>query len=468
MEIPKDIGDYSTVIQALHRDWKPHTGQVRVGRALFNDNCKEVFVQAGRNWGKTELVGYCLWRWALMNEKSENYYFAPYMKQAREILWASQRLQSFGPREWITNINNTEMRITFMNGSFIKLDGSDNVESYRGIKPHGLTVFDEFKDFRPEFYDAFEPNRVAHQSPIVIIGTPPDRECQFLVIAKDFKDSKTKRFFKEPSSVNPHLDKAWLESQQQQLIARGEEDVWQREYEAEFVPGGVSKIFPMFTRTCVLEHSALLKRIHRDRKKLEYIVVADPAASTVFGVLFGALNPYTKEWFILGELYESEQSEMTVGRIGMKVNSRKIELNERAEWRQVYDEASSWFKAEMYDRFGEFWEPTHKAVHKKDYGLSLIKDIMLNNKILISDRCTNLFWELDNYYKDKNGKIPKENDHLIDCLRYMVHSANYDLMAVKEYKEAEDEDFRGARISDDFEGMDDWGDSTGNELLETE
>ena len=55
---------------------------------------------------------------------------------------------------------------------------------------------------------------------------------------------------------------------------------------------------------------------------------------------------------------------------------------------------------------------------RKEAGLSLIKDQMLENLAMISDRCKNLIWEVENYIKDKNGNIPKKADHLIDCWRY--------------------------------------------------
>jgi len=454
----QNLSHYTKIINGLHKNWSAHPGQVRVGKALFNDGAKDIFVEAGRNWGKTELVSYCLWRYANMYPGSENYYFSPFMKQSREILWASKRLQRFGPKEWITKINDQETRIRFTNESFIKLDGSDNVDAYRGVKPRGLIIFDEFKDFRPEFYEAFDPNRVAHNIPIIIIGTPPDRECQFLEIAKEFRESPNKSYFHAPTSENPYIDKSWLENKRQTYIDRGEEDVWQREYLANYVPGGISKIFPMLNRTHVMKHEDLMGEIKPDMKKLHYYLAADPAAATTFAIIFAAINPYTKKIYILDEIYESDQQKMSVDQIGRRFLEKREELWSRGEWMQVYDEAATWFKNEMFDRYEEFFQPTQKALNKKDNGLSLIKDILLGNHIVISDRCVNLYKELDNYYKDKTGKIPKLNDHGIDDLRYILGAAYYELNPSFEYKEKEDERFRSARISDDFPGLDDAGD----------
>ena len=101
----------------LHKRWAPHPAQAQIGHALLVRGCTDIFAVCGRNFGKTELVAYLLWRYAFTYPGSENYYFSPFMKQSREILWETNRLQSFGPKSWLNgNPNNTEMRIRFRNG----------------------------------------------------------------------------------------------------------------------------------------------------------------------------------------------------------------------------------------------------------------------------------------------------------------------------------------------------------------
>lgn len=432
------IRAYADIIKGLHTKFQPHRAQVKIGQALIRDEVKDIFVEAGRNLGKTTLVCYLLWRWAALNPGSENYYFAPYMKQAREIVWASYMLQNFGPREWVFDENNTEMRIPFRNGSFIKADGSDNVNAYRGVKPNGLIVFDEFKDFRPEFYDAFDPNRAAYNAPLIIIGTPPDRHCQFSDVRDAFKKDPKKAYFHAPTTDNPHLSKDWLESKRIELLERGEEDVWQREYLAMQVTSGATKIFPMVSKAIVKPLDEIMRTISRDRKRMEWIWFADPAAASTFAVLFAAYNQFTKEIFLLDEIYEQNQANMTVKTIGAQIIQKKSELNDRSDWRQGYDEAATWFQNEMLDNFSEHLEPSQKAANDKEVGLSLIKDALLQNKITMSERCVKTFWEMDNYYKDRNGQIPKKNDHNIDNLRYILSSLYYTL---KEEREPEVDDY---------------------------
>lgn len=459
---PKLI-NYHQTITALHKTWVPHTGQIRVGKALFYDRLKSIFIQCGRKWGKTELILYILWRWAQLFPGSRCYYVAPLLNQAKEIVWADPRIVNFGPRSWLLEgsrgVNNTEMRLNFKNGSFIKLDGSDNYEKHRGTRP-SLMVYEEFKDHRPEFRNVMRPNLSVCDAPEVFLGTPPEMEGEFTQTAEEHQKDPAKFYYEAASYDNPHIPRHWLDTERKRLYDKGEGDVWEREYMGKYVPGGVSKIFPMLSKKQHMRpHDEVMRMIWKDRKKLEWYVVADPAASSVFGVLFGALNPYTKRWFWLDELYETRQQEMSVKRIGRSLILKRNALWQW-EWDHVYDEAETWFANEWMDGFPNepTFHPTHKALNDKDVGVSLIKDCMLAEKWLMSERCAMFFHELDSYFRDKNGKIPKGKDHLIDCSRYGFGAANYSLASVHEERKEDDEDFRGAKISDDFAGMNDNGD----------
>jgi hypothetical protein len=105
----------------------------------------------------------------------------------------------------------------------------------------------------------------------------------------------------------------------------------------------------------------------------------------------------------------------------------------------------------MLDNFDEHFEPSMKSANSKDSGLTLIKDIILQGKLHISDRCIKTFWELDNYYKDKNGNIPKKDDHLIDNFRYLLAALHYSLPEARAPEEPNIEN--RTRIRDDFPNL---------------
>ncbi len=262
--------NYHYVIRSLHgldgksqTPWNPHPSQKLVGQSLFQRGCKNIFIQCGRKWGKTEIIVYCLWRWALLNPNSACYYICPIIKQAREIIWESKnrqgrdRLPQFGSSEFIESIDNTEMRITFKNGSFIKVDGSDNFDAWAGISPNFI-VLDEFRSFKPEFYGVMNPNRAVFNAPMIIMGTPPeqiwidkDNEHQYIEIAKEIRmdmlEGGDSFWIKRPSWDNPDpVIQRFLAAEKKRLFRRGKQDEWFREYGAELVPGGSSKIFRKF------------------------------------------------------------------------------------------------------------------------------------------------------------------------------------------------------------------------------
>lgn len=460
---------YKEIVEGLHREWNPHAGQIKAARALFIEGKKGIFIQCSRKWGKTESAIYMLWRWAMSNPNASCYYIAPLLNQAREIVWADPRLQSFGPREWLMDgslgVNNTEMRLRFKNGAFIKVDGSDNYDKHRGTRPH-ILIYEEFKDHRKQFREIMRPNLSVYDAPEIFIGTPPEDlgdedHNEFLLTAKEHREDPNKFFHQAPATENPHISKDWLEAEKKRLYDRGEGDVWEREYEAKFVKGGARKIFPMLNKLVVRPHKEVLKEIERDKRKLEWFVWADPAGASCFAILFIALNPYTKKWYALDEIYEESQAEMTVAKVGKRLLTIRDELfvDRYNKWRQGYDEAETWFANEMLSHFNEHFEPTQKSRTDKMTGLSLIKDILLQGKLVVSDRCEKFYWELDCYQKDSAGKIPKKSDHLIDDFRYCLQASYYSLNEEFEKKPEKDEMWRGATVQDDFPALRDneWG-----------
>jgi hypothetical protein len=457
---------YLEILEDLHKSWQPHTGQLQVGRQFYNNpGITTIFLQNGRKWGKSEFVIYFLWRHAMMNPGSSCYYFAPLAKQAKEIVWSERRLQNFGPRHWIAKIDNNEMRITFTNGSFIKVDGSDSYEAYRGTQP-SCAVYDEFKDFHPQFHEGMGPNLAVKRAPLLIIGTPPRIDArnyvQYIQLADECKVRADSIFLCRPTSDNPVISKEWLASEKDKLFTRGEADVWYREYEARLVAGGRRAIFPMFVRdNFVKPHDELMAKIRPDARKLEWFVVMDPGTTTCFAVLFGAIHPYTKKIYLLDCIYEKSQANTSVMRVFPRLLDKVTEIYPGSDvlddWFRVIDEAAAWATTEILNQYGVFFHPTQKSKNKKEDGVSLIKDILIEGFVEMSDRLEPLFYEMENYISDDLGRIPKKNDHLIDCFRYMLGHANYDVNQMVEAKMSPN--FRGRTLEQDLKEdrlMNDW------------
>jgi hypothetical protein len=451
-----EIRRLAGVLSDLEQSWSAHAAQAAILDAVFVDHKDIVFLECGRKFGKSELIAYILWRWAL-TRPGAYYYLGPLQTQVKEIIWEPGRLQSIGPSKYIKKIDESELRVHFTNGSFIKVDGSDNYQKYRGINPHGL-VLDEFKDFRPEFWPVMDPNRSSFNAQAVFAGTPPEIFSeQWDAISAECQRSEAKAYFHFPTWANPHISRDWLRSKKEELYAREEGVVWEREYGARRIYGGPGAIFPMFDRNVhVVDHDALVATLEKDRAKLQWYLTADPGTTTVFAGLFTAVNPYTKEVFHLDELYLTSTSETSCSVVMPKVKDIRNDLypgweeDEEAFWTQTYDEAAAWFGLEAVSSFGESFVPTHKATAKKDAGISLIKDQMIHRKVFISTRCKKLCWEIEQYIKNAAGRVPKEHDHLIDCYRYTNAAAGLSLVDEPEVVKWKDKDRRAFTMEEDL------------------
>lgn len=462
----------ANVLKGLHQNWTPHATQKEVLNAIFYQGKKRIGIECGRKWGKTDILCYILWRLSLMLSNSDGYYFGPTSTQAKELIWANRRLQEFGPKHYLAGKpNETELRMRFTTGSFVKLAGSENFDSYRGVEPD-VYVYDEFKDFHPLFHAAMEPNEGAKAGKgtgiHVVVGTPPEvdshpydptRRHPFYELMDEIKEDPDGAYFNFTTYDNPHIPASWIDKQRLKYIARGDEAGFMREHMAKRIKGGPGAIFPMWDRSkCVVPHNQIMQMILKDKKHLQYYVIADPGTETVFGVLFYAMNPYNKTVFILGEIYATSQMETSTSKMIPAIAKKKERLGGH-DWIQVYDEAAAWFANEAGASYSEAYLPTHKAWDKHSSGISLIKDQMSSGKFFVSDECTNYMWEVENYVKDRNGRIPKKGDHLIDCHRYGNAAAGISLEdEAMPHEFEEDEDTGDTRKSSIIRVQDPWED----------
>lgn len=446
MQLSPQQQQYLEILKELHENWTPHKGQIEAGRPIINGSKTTVFLQCGRKWGKTEYAAYLLWRHALLHPNSACYYVAPETTHGKEVIWSDGRLQNFGPEKYKKSVNNTELRIRFHNGSFIKIIGSENYGAANGLRPSFL-VYDEFKEFNRKFHDVMNPNRAVYKAPLVIIGTPPrNDDCnydQYIEFAEECKYRTDSLWVRQDSFTNPHIDVAWLNEEKQKLHDRGDADVWYREYEGKIVAGGRSSIFPMFERSLhVFPHQEILKQFKRDFRRFEWVLSTDPGTTTIFAGLFIAIHPLTRQVLVLDEIYESERRETSTMVIIPKFKEKFKDLYPDGDFEEDLfksaDEAAAWFINEAAVNCDLTFMPTQKHLNKKEDGISLIKDLLTISKgydkkaIYISDRCGNLIREMELYATDANGKIPKKNDHLIDCLRYAFGTTSYDVNEVRE------------------------------------
>jgi hypothetical protein len=460
-----EVDDLRKVVdKSLFLNFKPHTGQKRLFEKIlpapYGQGKKRGFVRNGRKWGKSKGAMFLSHWWSFkLGRATRNFILAPLYKQAREIYWDSRDLQDFmsidGARSpLISSIDNQDTRISFFNGSFIKIDGSDNYAAQRGWNPD-LVIADEYADFDPGWLRAMIPNLASRDATLLFLGTPPEaltladgKEHIYVSLDKEFQDRVSRGhnvfWMHEPSWNNDALfpegeDSAWLQEEKARLFSRGEEDVWEREYGAHLIQGGASYVFPMFSHENILSEAEIWSIVQDRQEQLEPWILADPGTRECFAVGLFLLDRYRGELFLIDEIYAQSQWETSVGFIYPRMIEAACKFYSWQEWDKVYDEAALWFANEVLNHHdpSSGWIPTQKArmrIESSDAKpfLSAIKDLFLTKRFFISSKCYNAISEIKSYQKRANGQIPKGRDHLIDIIRYLLHSSHFSLLNLKQ------------------------------------
>jgi len=430
---------------AIREHWEPNEFQIEVGASVIYGGKRRIFVEVGRKGGKTEISSYLCWIMGNMIQNGQIYYFGAYAKAVREFLWAPNRLQGFGPSEYIRDINKTEMRLTFNTGTFVKLDGADEFKISKGFNPD-MVICDEFADYSDEFWHAMSPNFAAKDAIVVCVSTPPwllekspGEPVLFVRLADLWKkrmedaerEGKWSKFvyFNFPSHVNEkNLPAGFLEQERQDLIDLGEEDLYVREYLARRVVGGGKRLVGTYDpERHKKPYDWMMERFSKDVSSVLYLTTCDPGNSSVFAALLTVINPYTKEIFFLDEIYEKQEDETMALSIQPRLSAKEKEIYpfDDDPWIRTYDEAAKWWYLDVMQHFQLTYNPTEKSLHTIEMGLSILRTAFRYDKAYISDRCVWFEWELLNWRKDSKGAVPRKNNHLVDAGRYTIHAADY-------------------------------------------
>lgn len=447
----KELIHIAEFLGDMNKRFNPHPLQEKVLAAHFVEGGRRIFFEAGRKTGKTDTAMYFLTRHANTHFGHQCYYFAAVAKGVREIVWKSRRLELMVPRKYIETyqgrprIQDTEMRIHYTTKSFIKCDGADEFRFTKGFEPHAI-VLDEFADYPRGFYEAMSPNFIPNDCVVMIISSPPwqledspGESVMFCKIADAWarlmerEKDKTRRhfYFHGTCYDNPHNRKELLDAEREYLVEIGEEDLWEREYLAKRIQGGGKRLVGTFDEhRHVYNHEWLIEtKIEKDLDSLEWVTSADPGTKTVFGTIIMAINKYQKEVYFLDEVYKTNALETDTGTVVPEILEKENLLydpnfRDANDFLRIYDEAASWFASESLKNFGVYWRQSQKAERDEESGLSLLRMIFGWNIGYISEKCTWLKYELNNYRLSNKKKLTGAH-HLIDAVRYGLHAANF-------------------------------------------
>lgn len=162
-------------------------------------------------------------------------YVAPFYSQAKTVAWDYlKRFSSAVPK---IQINESELRIDYPNGSRIRLFGADNADSLRGQFFDGI-VADEYGDWKPSVWGyVIRPALADRQGWAILIGTPKGRN-QFHEIYQHAQVNDDWLCLTIKASESNLLAESELAALQIELT----EDAWRQEMECDFdaaLPGAI-------------------------------------------------------------------------------------------------------------------------------------------------------------------------------------------------------------------------------------
>lgn len=172
-------GNYTDTLMpdiSLPNNWSPRAYQQPLWDALA-DGVKRAVCCWHRRSGKDDAMLHHNACSAF--ERVGNYwYMLPEYNQCRKAIWDAinphtgrKRIDEAFPKEIRANVNNQEMKITFVNGSTWQLMGSDNYDSLVGSPPIGLT-FSEYALSNPTSWGFLRPIMLENGGWAIFNSTP--------------------------------------------------------------------------------------------------------------------------------------------------------------------------------------------------------------------------------------------------------------------------------------------------------
>lgn len=275
---------------SLPHNWTPEKHQMPV---LTNSARFKVLVWH-RKAHKTTLAINELFRWANAI-KGTYWYVAPFLSQAKKIIWQDPEMAAkYCPPEIWDRRNNSELFITFPNGSVVYIMGADNPDSLRGPNPRGV-VLDEYDDMKPEIWTGIiQPIMTANPNGWTwFVGTPKGqrdlfKKHQYALQSMEEKGEKSEWFASRlKASESGIISNEGLEEARKTTT----EAFFKQEYEVEFLEGAGT--FFKGIEACIWSGKGEKALVNKDKRyqlgidwaKVNDYTVITPFDLTTFHVL---------------------------------------------------------------------------------------------------------------------------------------------------------------------------------------
>jgi PBSX family phage terminase large subunit len=381
----------------------PSQGTVADSRHRYRVIC------CGRRWGKTTLAVEEIKGRALFT-KANIAYIAPTYQQARDIAWEMLKKELRGAS---TSINESRLEIKINNvkgeESMISLRGWESIDSLRGLS-FDMLVIDEvamMRNFWSSWQEVVRPTLTDRKGEVMFISTPKGFNHFYELYNMELDPTKGKEYksFHFTSYDNPHLAKEEIDKARSEIT----ETRFAQEYLADFkkVEGLVYKEF--------------------DRNRHLYDTLPqDTHYDFLGGVDFGFNNPaavpHIKRdargvYWVDNEWYQTGRTENQIADYVLS-----------CKFHRVYPDPENPSAISLLAQKGVNVREVIKNKDSVKNGINKVRDLFKQNKLMINKRCINLIAELESYcYPDSidgmnESENPiKENDHLLDAIRYVIY-----------------------------------------------
>lgn len=419
--------------------YKPHPKQVQSHKAFLVEGFKRGVLLFGRQTGKTFFAVNHGWLSAIIAQGRYFVVFKTY-KQAHEVVW--RQYVPMIPKELIYKTNEQDLLIEFnyVKGpvtlpdgtkievehdeskprSTLQLLGSDQADTHRGFKAHGI-IFDEYGDQNGDnFETVYEPMFSTTDGWAIFMGTPRGYN-HFYDLIQFAKDDDMWFYLEATWRDSPYVTAEWIAERRRTAEKKGKLSAFMQEYELEFraVQGAV---YPSFNRNV---HQ---KKPNEFPDDLTYYASIDFGWHTTAFLLIGIDKD--QNWWIEDEVYGRQETlDSVMPRIKQRIGDKRIVLI-------IADSANRDAIEVMRRDFPVLG--INKSNDAKGYstGIGLVTQKLKPRiqlvgppkpSLYVSSICKNLSYEMEayKYPEEKPDRNPSEipmkvDDHGPDALRYFA------------------------------------------------
>jgi PBSX family phage terminase large subunit len=333
-------------------------------------------------------------------------YIAPTYQQARDIAWEILKKELRGAT---ISVNESRLEIKLKNTkggeSMVSLRGWESIESLRGLS-FDMLVIDEvamMRNFWTSWQEVIRPTLADRKGEVMFISTPKGFNAFYELYNMELTDKDYKSFH-FTTYDNPHIDKDEIDKARAEIT----ETRFAQEYLADFkkVEGLVYKEF---------DRSRHIYETLPENTYFEYLG----------GVDFGYNNPAAVphiyktadgHYYIDNEWYQKKRTESQIADYVLS-----------CKFNRVYPDPENPSAIALLAQKGVNVREVVKGKNSIRNGIDRVKDLMKQNKFHVNKRCVNTIAELESYcYPDSKDGITehenpiKENDHLMDAIRYVI------------------------------------------------